>query len=211
MNRKKLTLAILLILLFFAILYSVLSQPKVKRAGSLKFQGKGAAGSVSNSKAFINASSAQIDDTKLHLSILDRELSPFSGVRRNIFSPIFHEDAKPESKSSSGRINLPVPPPPPMIPSFPPVPPASQIPETTPLQRDMARFTFLGFLKKDDKKTIFLSSDKEIFLVKKGDTIAGKYEVANLTEDALTIHPLGDGGEIIIPLVENRALAAPKR
>ena len=75
----------------------------------------------------------------------------------------------------------------------------------------MAKFTFLGFLKKDNIKTIFLSKDKEIFLAKKGDKIAGRYEIANITDDALMISILPDGGEIIIPLVENRSLSAPRQ
>jgi hypothetical protein len=75
----------------------------------------------------------------------------------------------------------------------------------------MARFTFLGFMKKDSKKTIFLSSDKDIFLVKQGDRIAGRYDITNITDESLTISSSDDGGEIIIPLVENRTLSAPKR
>lgn len=122
MNRKKLTLAILLILLVFAILYSVLSQPKVQRAGSLKYPGKGSSDSAPSGKAFSNASSAQTNDKKLHLALLDRELPSFAGFRRNIFSPIFREDAKPENKAPSGPISLPVPPPPPVSPVLPVVP-----------------------------------------------------------------------------------------
>ena len=75
----------------------------------------------------------------------------------------------------------------------------------------MARFTFLGFLKKDNRKTIFLSSDKEIYLVKKGDKIAGKYDVTNISDEALTISVTATGNEIIIPLVENRALSTATR
>lgn len=210
MNRKKLALAILVILLILSIIYSVFSQPRQKKAGSLKYPGTGATVSQPRSKVFSSLSSARIDDKKLHLELIDKEHSKFAGFKRNIFSPIFHEDVKQETKPT-GRINLPIPPPPPVRPAPPVTPPAMQVPEQTPVQRDMARFTFLGFLKKDNNKTIFLSSDKEIFLVKKGDTIAGKYEVSNLTEDVLTIHPLVGGGEIVIPLVENKSLAAPKR
>jgi hypothetical protein len=110
---------------------------------------------------------------------------------------------------------LPPPPPPPKKP--PPAPPAPPVvtpppaPPVDPVARDIARFTFLGFLKKDNKKTIFLSSDKEIYLVKKGDKIAGKYDVTNVTDEALTISVASSGNEIVIPLVENRALSAPNR
>jgi len=92
----------------------------------------------------------------------------------------------------------------------PPVASAPQVVEPTPMQREMATFTFLGFLKKDNRKTIFLSNDKEIFVVKKGDKISGKYDVTALTEEAITITSLESGGEIVIPLVENRPLAAPR-
>jgi hypothetical protein len=210
MNRKKLTLAILVLLLILSIVYSVLSLPRQKQVASLKYPG-GVPNSQTSPKASMGQGPATTDDKKLHLEVLDKEQGKFAGFKRNIFSPIFHEEVKPESRPT-GRINLPVPPPPPPLRPMPPAaPPVAQQPEQTPVQRDMARFTFLGFLKKDNTKTIFLSSDKEIFLVKKGDTIAGKYQVANLTDDALTIRPLADGGEIVIPLVENKSLAAPKR
>lgn len=205
MNRQKVILAILLLLLALAIIYSFARQPRPKRVASLKYApGAAALSSKSTSKAPV----AQTEN-KLHLELLDKELSRFSGFRRNLFKPIFHEDIKLPLQASApfGKPILPVPPPPPK--PLPPLTPP-QTAEATPIQRDMAKFTFLGFLKKDNKKTIFLSNDKEIFLVKKGDTIAGKYEVSNLTEEALTIHPLVEGGEIIIPLVENRALTAPR-
>jgi hypothetical protein len=70
----------------------------------------------------------------------------------------------------------------------------------------MAQFTFLGFLKKDNKKTIFLTSNSEIFLVGKGDTVAGRYIATNITDEALTIRSMDSSGEIIIPLVENSPL-----
>ena len=209
MNRQKLILAILVGLFVLALFYSYIRQPRQQKATALKYTSGSVA--VTTRSVSKKPETARIADNKLHLQLLDRVLPPFSGFRRNIFKPIFHEEAKNMQQPSSAplRPTLPVPPPPPpMSPPLPPPPP--QVVEPPPVVRDMARFTFLGFLKKDNRKTIFLSSDKEIFLVKKGDTIAGKYEVANLTEEALTIHPLIDGGEIIIPLVENRALTVPR-
>ena len=97
----------------------------------------------------------------------------------------------------------------------PPAPPVqSQAPpviEQTPAQRLLASFTFLGFMKKDSLKKIFLTNGKEIFVVKKGDKIANKYDVTSLTDESLPITSLLDSGEIVIPLIENRPLNAPKR
>jgi len=70
----------------------------------------------------------------------------------------------------------------------------------------MARFTFLGFLVKDDRKTVFLGKNSEIFVVRKGDRIENKYVVANVSNAALTIDSTTGGGEIVIPLIENQPL-----
>ena len=72
----------------------------------------------------------------------------------------------------------------------------------------MAKFTFLGFLKKEGRKTIFLSKGNEIILVKKGDKIDNRFEVTNLTDEALTITSTTESGQIVIPLVENSPLRA---
>lgn len=204
MNRQKMILSILLALLVIAAIYSYLRLPRQKTVGKLTYT----SGAPSQARKG-GTPTAGVDDKKLHLELLDREQPRFSGFRRNIFMPIFHEEVK--------ALPLPPPAPPgrPVLPPPPPAPPVAASPaavaEPTPVQRDMAKFTFLGFLKKDNKKTIFLSSNNEIFLVKKGDRIAGKYEVANITEEALTINLLAEGGEIVIPLMENKALSAPRK
>jgi hypothetical protein len=72
---------------------------------------------------------------------------------------------------------------------------------------DVARFTFLGFLQKENRKIIFLSRNNEIILVRKGDKIAGRYEVVNISNEALTISLLQSGEQVVIPLLENKALA----
>ena len=100
------------------------------------------------------------------------------------------------------------PPPLPPVAAPPPKvepPPVAQ-PET--LQSTLARFVFLGYLKKDNRKTIFLSKDKDIILVRKGDKFAGRYEAKSITDQALTIVATDTGEEIIIPLLENQPLVA---
>lgn len=200
MNRQKLLLAILLILFALAVLSIFWRTPSQKRVATLKYQ-KGSVAERMRTQA-----SALGDDKKVHLELLDKGKGRFAGFRRNIFRPIFREEGKP-SAFIPERPSLPVAPPQISRPAPPLLPPE---PQPTPLQRDMAQFTFLGFLKKEGVKTIFLSKDNEIFLVKKGDRIAGKYTASVITEEALTIR-VEDGGEIIMPLVENRQLAAPRQ
>jgi hypothetical protein len=150
---------------------------------------------------------AAADDAALvRLDLLDQAGGRAHPGGRNIFRSGLAVEVK--------KVKIPLPPPPPPPQKVVPpvvVAPLPAVVEPTPLQRDMATFTFLGFLKKESRKTIFLSNGKEIFLVKKGDRIAGKYDVTSLTDEALTISSLQDGGEILIPLVENKPLSAPKK
>jgi hypothetical protein len=201
MNRQKALLALLLVLFAVAAVTSYLRMPQQKSTATLKFT----QGAVAAPKA--NSVLHTPEEVRLRLDLLGQDNARFSGYKRNIFKPLFHEEQK--------GLPLPPPPPPPKR-QAPPLaslkvpPPVStpQVAEPTPVQRDMAAFTFLGFLKKGDRKTIFLSSNKEIFLAHKGDRLAGKYEVSTITDEALVITS-PDGAEIIIPLVENRPLAAP--
>jgi hypothetical protein len=193
MNRQKVILVALLALFAVSLIYSFTHQPQQKTVATQKY--------TPGMKAdALRQVEKPRDVNKLHLELLDQELPRFSGFRRNIFQPIFHD----EVKSPPIIAKLPLPIPPPAKPAPPPSPPP--VPGPTPAQTEMARFTFLGFMQKDNRKTVFLSRDKEIVLVKKGDKIAGKYEVANITDEALTINLLAGGEQIVIPLVENKPL-----
>ena len=202
MNRQKLILAVLLALFVCSLIYSFIRMPRQKRVEKLKYQQGMAVAPVRTKQAFLD------DTARVRLDLLDQVGRKAHLGGRNIFRGGLGGEVK------KTKIPLPPPPPPPQKPELPVVavpPPQPAALEPTALQRDMATFTFLGFLKKESRKTIFLSNGKEIFLVKKGDRIAGKYEVTSLTEDVLTISSLQDGGEILIPLVENRPLSAPRK
>lgn len=205
MNRQRLILAVLLLSFALSVIYGYYKYPRQKTVDKMTFT-PGQVSRPAPAKA-----DKKVDDSRILLALLDeRRAAEGVSYRKNLFRPLFRDET---------RI-VPLPPPPPKpLPSLPPPPPPAPPPavtppaaaEPTPVQRDMARFTFLGFLKKDGQKSIFLSSNKEIFVVKKGDKIAGKYEVASVTEDLLTINALGDGGQIIIPLIESKPLSAPRK
>jgi len=202
MNRQRAILAVTLAIFACSLVYSFLRMPKLEKVEKLTYQ----PGMTAQPKKKAQARGS--DDVRVRLDLLERKQAGLPTGGRNIFQALFDGGTKKPS--------IPLPPPPPPPPR-PPVPPPVQVPsvphviEPTPLQREMARFTFLGFLKKENRKTIFLSDGKEIFLVKKGDKISNKYDVTALTDEALTITSIQDGGEIVIPLVENRPLAAPRK
>jgi hypothetical protein len=191
MNRQKLLLSVLLLVLALSVVYSFWKMPRQKTATTLTYRpGIAAKAKKALQPAFSN-------ETKVRLDLLNHEAERFSGFRRNIFGPLVQEKRE---KIPKRRARLAKP---------SPLPPPAPMPEPPPMQRDMAQFTFMGFLKKDNRKTIFLSSNNEISLVKKGDMIAGKYLVANITDEMLSIRSSENGMEIIIPLIENRPLNVP--
>lgn len=201
MNRQKAVLTALLLLFVCSVIYSFLRMPKQQTVAKLTYQ------PGMTAQPGRPAQSRDADGSRVRLDLLEKGAGTLPSSGRNIFQSLFSVAAKKPS------VPLPPPPPPPEKKLEPP-PRVAEIPkviEPTPLQREMATFTFLGFLKKENKKTIFLSNGKEIFVVKKGDKISGKYEVTSLTEEALTITSVQSGGEIVIPLVENRPLAAPRK
>ena len=193
MNRQKLLLAILLLLLVIAVISAYLRWPRQQSVGVVKTVTR--AGMVAPVSRSAGTVKPETDDRFVHLDLLLQENRQASSVRRNIFLPILNG-------GQSQLIALKPPPPPPKVPIVAP-PPVQQPP---PVQRDMPRFTLLGFLRKDGMQTVFLSKDNKIVLAKKGDRIEGKYEVSGMTDETLTIRVLSDGSEVVIPLHENNPL-----
>jgi len=186
MNRQKILLLVLVVVLVIVAIYAFLRLPEQKTVGKLK----NVPGSPVEAR---KGDSVKTTLKKVNLELLDKPMPRFTGFKRNIFWLRPYETVK--------KLPPPPPPPPPPLPPPPPPPPASAATE-------IAKFTFLGFLKKDTKKIVFLAKDNEIFVVKKGDKIANNYLVTNISDDALSINTTAGGGEIIIPLIENMPLRA---
>ncbi|MDD2897119.1 MAG: type II secretion system protein PulP [Desulfuromonadaceae bacterium] len=203
MNRQRLILFILVIVLGITIIWSYNAIPRPKTISSVATtsnkpgkQGR----QPKTAEAAVDKPIHSADDgTKLKVSLLDSEPPHFKGYRRNIFKPVFVDEMK-ILRQKAMAIKPPPPPPPKPVP--PPVMPVVIQPEAAPL----ARFKFLGFLKKGSVRTVFLAKDKDIILVKKGDKVAGRYEATEISDQALTLTVSDSGDEIVIPLVENRPL-----
>jgi hypothetical protein len=196
MNRQKMALALLLFLFAMALVYSFMGRPQQKSVKKLKY-------APGMRVASYGAIDRARDDKQLRLELLDREMPRFTGFRRNIFRPVFSSEMK--------RASIPLKP---LKPSPPPPPPPPPV-EKTPAQiamEDVGQFAFLGYLQKENRRTVFLTKNNEILLVKKGDKIAGKYEVADISENMMTIALTPGGEQVAIPLQQNRPLgrgAAP--
>jgi preprotein translocase subunit YajC len=187
MNRQKIALALLLVILVCAIAYSFLGRPKQRRVERLKFT----AGMTASS---FRPSGRTDNGARLRIDLLDRENTPFSGFRRNIFRPVFFY--RTEVPFPAKPLKQPPPPPPP-----PPKTPAQIAME------EIGRFSFLGYLHRNNRKTVFLTRDNQIFLVRKGDRIAGMYDVDDISENMITIALAPGGEKVVVPLAQNRPLA----
>ena len=131
------------------------------------------------------------------LPVLNKELitikrEKFRMGKKGIFDPLRYPEKKP-------------PPPPPPAPPEPP-PPAPVVEEKTPMEKAVARFTFLGFLESGRKKTIFLSGESDVFVVKEGGEFGFKYVAKKITDNVMIV-TTKDGSETLeISLVENAPL-----
>lgn len=204
MNKQRLILFGLVVLFGVTVLWSYRAMPRPKTVSTLTYQSGQQAKQVRALPAAVDKSARATDDgARLKLDLLESQSVPFKGYRRNIFKPIFIDEQKNVKQRAVAvkppvKVVVPVPP-----------PPSEQV-VVPPEAAQLARFTFLGFLKKGTARTIFLANDKDILLVKKGDKVAGRYEATDISDQALTLTVTDTGDEIVIPLLENRPLAAAK-
>ena len=188
MNRKKLLLVVLLVVLLLALVYAYLATP-----GSQRFATE-ASKRGSRSGAF----SPDTQDRLVKLELLDREPESFKGIQRDLFGELFPRP----------KVVKPSPPIRPVV--KPPRPVPVQVSKPSPVEvvrRDLARFTFMGYLRKQESWTIFLSSNDEIFLVQEGDRFGrnDQFHAVEISPEQLVIDQ-STQGRIVIPLVEKQPL-----
>lgn len=208
MNRQRLILFILLIALVAAVTWSFFAMPRPRVASRPNNSPDRSAREVSGRAT--PAPALPGDSRILKLELLNREQGVFKGYRRDLFRPIFADELKLMQKKAAALKPVKPPPLPPR-----PAPPPQVVPALTAAEEqaqrnrlELAKFVFKGFLGKDNQKTIFLSKDNAIILVKKGDIFERRYKAASITDQALTIHVTDSGEEIVIPLTENLSLKA---
>lgn len=144
----------------------------------------------------------------LRSDLLERKSQPYLGVRHDLFFSALTAgqeedviDIPPEEPPAEVVVQpVVIPPPPP-----PPPPPSPQ--EVA--RKELSQYKFVGFYKKGEKQTIFLSSSGEIFLVRKGDYLGRdrKYYVLNITDTILELRKEG-AGDFSIKLSDQESLSA---
>jgi hypothetical protein len=159
MTSKQLLLGALLGVLVLALGYAYWASPSQERAVQ-------ASRPSSNSKRVQTLSSVEgpTDQRRVRLDILARRVEAFSEPKRDIFRLLQPRPVLPA-----------VPPPLPMITVAPPVV-RTPIVMSTPSPVRVPSFTLLGFLQKEEERTVFLSLNNHIFIVKKGTRFGNNKE-----------------------------------
>lgn len=197
MSRQRLILTLVFGLLLLALGYAYWATPRQQKVAA-KTPAKAAEKRGSEAKA-----ATSTPQGTLRLDLLQREDEKFSGSKRDLFSL---RKAPPPPPAMPPPMQMPV------RPLLPPVPAVEQ--EAGAVARALGQFTFLGFLQKDGAKTLFLSSQGEIFVAKKGDAFGKQKEfvITDVSAETLTIRQGSGPGIITVSLKEQRPLApAPSR
>jgi hypothetical protein len=129
--------------------------------------------------------SALEDLPELRLDLLDMPRPPYKGIRKNIFSPLkFPVPKPPEEEPGAGSTLGPLP----------------VVKPPSPLETFKASVRFIGFLEKEKDKTVFLTSGEDVFLLKRGDIIEGRFRVAEITDTVLRFSDelSGEAASIVI-------------
>lgn len=144
---------------------------------------------------------------RLRVDLLDRKPQPYPGVRRNLFSTSVGSSQNDEEIATLPFEPPEEIPPPVVIAVAPPPPPPPSAQEIA--RQELGRYKFVGFFKKGDKKTIFLATDGEVFLVRKGDYLGRdrKFYVVNVTDTTLELRK-EDAGDFSIKLTDQESLSA---
>jgi hypothetical protein len=190
MNRQKKILLFLFGLFVLALCYSYWMMPVQQRV-SLEVQ--------SGSAARVQRDTALPQKNRLRIDLLDKEPTRYKGASRDIFN---------FAVTRTKPVKKPLP-----KPAVTPAPTKPVQPKPTPVlnqvvRQQLARFTFLGSLIKDEVITIFLSRGEDLFLVQEGDRFgdANQFTALTISPDKLSISQAGDSRTIDIVLIEKEPL-----
>ncbi|MBE0503627.1 MAG: hypothetical protein IBX46_05790 [Desulfuromonadales bacterium] len=179
-----------------SLIYGYLQMPKQERITS---------GEQRSQSKMQQASRDNNGYPRLRSDLIDRKSQPYPGVRRNLFG-------NSQRVVEEIEVYIEEPPPvivPPVVITPPPPPPPS--PQEI-ARKELSRYKFVGFFKKGEKQTIFLATDGEVLLVRKGEYIGRdrKYYVVNITDTEMELRKEG-AGDFSIKLTDQESLSAIPR
>jgi hypothetical protein len=199
--KSKRILGFLILVFIASLIYAYLQMPQQERVTT----GEQRSQAQKQQQRQKGATTGNGGYPRLRNDLLERKSEPYPGVRRNLFSAAFPSGKGKEEVEVLPEVILP-----PVIAVTPPPPPPTPTPTPQEIVRqELGRYKFVGFLKKGEKRTIFLASNGEILLVRKGDYLGRdrRYFVVNITDTTLELRKDG-AGDFSIKLTDQEALSA---
>jgi hypothetical protein len=197
MKQKRTILLVLGIALVGSVVWAIFNYPRSKTVSRLKYPPGGKIIADKKRKVATQPSTKEIGADTLRLDLLEENLPVFTGYRKNIFQPIFVDKETMMARKAAAEaaraaaeakkallLRQAIKPP----------------PQPSRMQRELASFTFKGFVLKDGRRTVFLSKGNEVLVLRQGDTFSGRYVAAAITDQMLKIKATDSGEEIIIPI-----------
>ncbi|OGQ44462.1 MAG: hypothetical protein A2W63_01685 [Deltaproteobacteria bacterium RIFCSPLOWO2_02_44_9] len=180
---KKSILYILLAILAFSVFYRVATVPEEKRA-PLKYKTGAKSSELGVGSSEFKTGKEDIPRIELSKLTSAKGKPPADGV--NLFYPFFVKVEPPK-------------PPEPLKPVVPlPLP-------VDPLEEELKLFRFLGFLEErlpaGRDKRIFLSKGQNIYIVRNGDIIEGRFKV-DIKGDVIEVSGINSEKMVAIPITE---------
>jgi hypothetical protein len=166
MNRQKVILALLVVVLIVSVIVAWLRMPRQKSVQQLKFK-RGA--SVSNAADDRQHAKA----VELRVELLGQRQQAVN-VGKNLFNPTGGGQAGTAARAV----------PTPRVATAPPPPPPT--PEEI-ARKQLAAFRYLGSYSKKNSKVVFLASGEEILTVRVGDMLIPGYLVTAIEDERLLL------------------------
>ncbi|MBI4745727.1 MAG: hypothetical protein HY786_04095 [Deltaproteobacteria bacterium] len=171
-SRKTGILVVLLFVLAAVVVYRVVTREEPKKVRELTYKPvAGGQGPVVGRRGPVSKIKKTEEETAKTIPS-KVEKRGYRGLIRNPFQALYPPVVIPKQ----------APPPPPPAPA----PVISEPKGPSPAQTESGRFRFLGFLQKEGESKVFLSRDKEVFIVKKGDSVT-IFQVADITDNSVTL------------------------
>ncbi len=186
-------LPILLVLLCLSVVYAIWMSPRQQTISAQQ--------AAVQPRVVVAAEGAGFP--QLELERLDADPQPYPGARRDIFQFRQLRRAAPVQRGTAPKKVLP----PPEVKQ-----PGAAI-STQQVTRELSRFTLLGFVETVVGKTVFLSSEGDVYVARAGQSFGRQQEflVEQIDDDQLVVSRVGGAERIEVPLVENEPLAVSSR
>ena len=142
------------------------------------------------------------------------------GPKKNIFAPLGESMAVGNTTVVASRARRSKPPPPPLVvvtvaPAAPPGPTPEELAEQGAQQQEelklkqvreqMGQYRYLGYLSQQGVQKAFVGKGKDIYIIRKGDTLDGKFLVASIDPTTVTLREPSTSLETSLDLEKNSA------